>query len=868
MGKIIFSFGSFIATLILFLMNESETIQVYYCLEECKDIKCPENCICTDISVNCHDRNVTNVPRIPCGIQYLNLSNCSISNLTIIEISNLVCSFETLTFMNLSDCKISLLEEDVFTNLTQLEVVDLSSNKIGEQLQSLQRGLGSLNSAPLRELNLDHIRIRNGGLRDIFKYFSGSHLTYLSMRENQIIEFEDKVLENFTKLLHLDLHGNWINKITLSSGIQTLEMFNLSHNQINIFPPNFCDNKTGQSRYSNLTNLDLSWNQIIVPSSSYWNCLKTLKTFNLSGNDIEDITNNDSFTNLTSLETLIISEMRTTLRKIRSEAIKSDSLQHLDLRNNRLDFEEDKEVAEDIFRFVPNLKSLDISHNKLGRVGATKLFALFHLEKLIMRHVNLLQLPDNFLGNFANLTYLDLSSNKIENFSPNAFQNASALQFLNLSDNVISNFPAPPVFPATLKSLRKFDFAHNYFQCDCEIVKLQKWINKVLSDPDKKNLLSRYPDDYWCYTPHPMYHVLLKDAVPTHCKYSNYQFILSVVCSAVICLVVAVVLVVMYVYRWKIKLLLHNMRQRRRDGYCQLTRSLEYNTYLVYAEKDSAWVIHELMKELEEARYNVYIRDRYSVPGVARCDEIVDNIYKSKTVILVLSKNFMACQWCNYQLNVAQARAVKLGPHFMIPVFLEGIDTSRMTRSLKHLFRTLKPIEWARQSTKNRLFWSELKTALDAETSHEFEETGYQSCAAEYAYINTDRDFIHSEVLERSPEIKTSSSGDSIASAIVSCVEKFAPKLLCNVLLPLGLITASGAVFGVAHNAVVGNGFAHIGVSSSKRAMVTSSGGYPNRKSEKANNTISCNRQTMFYVPLKLTLWSLTKENVAKDARS
>ncbi|KAK3598565.1 hypothetical protein CHS0354_009756 [Potamilus streckersoni] len=741
MGLRTFHLKSFVITVILFLVKKLETVQVSPCQGDCERVMCPTSCDCTNRTVDCHGRNLTYIPRIPCGISYLNLSNSNIIKLSIDETNNLTCSFETLTHLSLRDCKITLFDDDVFRNLTQLEVLDLSFNNIVSHaesyLHSLARSLGSLNRAPLRTLKLDHLLIQDG-VNGIFKYFEGRNLTHLSMRENQIIQFEDKDLENFTKLIHLDLHSNWINKINLSSGIQTLKLFNLSHNQINIFPPNFCDTKTGKTRYKNLTNLDLSWNQIILPYSPNWNCLIALETLNLSKNNMEDITGNYSFANLTSLKSLILSEMHSTMRKIRSYALQSDSLKYLDLSGNGLNFEDYKEVADNIFDRLPQLTSLDVSYNDFASVGVQKLTVLSNLEKLIMRGVYLRQLPNDFFGHFPNLTYLDLSRNKIENFSVEAFQGLTKLEVLNISDNLVSNFPAPPFPEDTLKSLKKFDFAYNYFQCDCDLLELQDWINRVLSDPSKTHVFSRFPDDYWCYTPHSLYRMPLKDVKPADCSINKNQLVLIVLCvvsSVSVCLVFTVFLVASYIYRWEIKFLLHKMRQTRRDGYHPLTYTFEYNTYLAYAEKDSAWVIHDLLKELEEFNYYAYIRDRNSVPGVARCDEIVDNIYKSKTVILVLSKNFMACQWCTYQLNVAQARAVKLGPHFLIPVLLEGIDSKDMKKSVQHLFRTSKPIEWARQSTKNRLFWSELKTALDAEINHDFEETGYQSRDCGYASL-------------------------------------------------------------------------------------------------------------------------------------
>ncbi|KAL3847961.1 hypothetical protein ACJMK2_018850 [Sinanodonta woodiana] len=732
MGQRMFLFGIVVATLLIILVKECRTDHVSPCQGECEAVKCPAHCNCKKRSIKCNDRNLTYIPRIPCDIKHLTLAGSNIQILSVNETSNLSCSFETLTLLNLRDCKITFFVGDVFTNLTQLKYLDLSFNKIvsykEKNIRSIQRALGSLNSAPLRTLKLDRLLIHEG-VNEIFKYFEGRHLTYLSMRENEIIEIEDIVFKNFTKLIHLDLYRNWINKLNLSSGMRKLELFNLSHNQINIFPPKFC--KTGKSSYTSLKNLDLSWNQIIVPFSRNWNCLNTLKTLNLSRNDIEYIAENHGFQNLSSLRTLILSEMRTTLRRIRNEAFRCDSLQHLDLSGNGLNFEDPRQVDKDIFNYLPRLTSLDVSDNSIRTVGAQKLTNLSSLETLIMKNVNLRLLPDDFLANFPNLTYLDLYRNKIEQFSANAFRNLTKLMLLNISDNLVSNFPVPPFPPATLYSLESFDFAYNYFECDCDIFELQNWIREVLNDPNKKNIFSRYPDEYRCYKPQSMYHTPLNEAKPTHCTNVRYELILCIISSAIICLLFAVLLVVAYVYRWEIKFLCHKMRQRRRTEYRPLTYTFEYNTYVAYAEKDSAWVIHDLLKELEEARYNIYIRDRYSVPGVARCDEIVDNIYKSKTVILVLSKNFAACQWCSYQLNVAQARAVKLGPHFIIPVLLEGIDSKHMKKSVQHLFRSSKPIEWARQSTKNRLFWSELKGALDEEITNGFEDTGYQDCDVE-----------------------------------------------------------------------------------------------------------------------------------------
>lgn len=102
-------------------------------------------------------------------------------------------------------------------------------------------------------------------------------------------------------------------------------------------------------------------------------------------------------------------------------------LAHINLNSNAL-----AEIPYTIFTSLPNLKFLDVSHNKLTHIPAS-LGAAISLVEVHFQGNQIRELPQS-IGNLRKLEILDLKSNKLENL-PVEFGLLERLLKLNLEEN-------------------------------------------------------------------------------------------------------------------------------------------------------------------------------------------------------------------------------------------------------------------------------------------------------------------------------------------------------------------------------------------------------------------------------------------------
>ena len=116
------------------------------------------------------------------------------------------------------------------------------------------------------------------------------------------------------------------------------------------------------------------------------------------------------------------------------------------------------EFPKDLVRVKDNIRSLDLSKNKL-RTVPSYLGTCPVLKQLNFASNRLTNLPDN-LGNIKKLETLNLAENRI-NLLPQSFSNLVNLRILILSDNVIASFPLQV---CGLKHLEMLDLSKNKIQ--------------------------------------------------------------------------------------------------------------------------------------------------------------------------------------------------------------------------------------------------------------------------------------------------------------------------------------------------------------------------------------------------------------------
>lgn len=131
----------------------------------------------------------------------------------------------------------------------------------------------------------------------------------------------------------------------------------------------------------------------------------------------------------------------------------SNALESLDLSSNYV-----SQFEEKTFDHLQNLKILILRNNSVGRIDSSKFSGLKSLTNLDLSYNTITQLNASVFDEHL-LTILNLSHNKIIEISSRAFGGLNQLMTLDLSYNRISKLDN--IFGHTLPALTKLDVSHN-----------------------------------------------------------------------------------------------------------------------------------------------------------------------------------------------------------------------------------------------------------------------------------------------------------------------------------------------------------------------------------------------------------------------
>ncbi|XP_014788392.1 toll-like receptor 6 [Octopus bimaculoides] len=326
--------------------------------------------------------------RVSPPIRYIDVSHNSIETLSTEALTTLASS---LIFLNLSSNAINHIHSSAFQNSRVLRTLDLSFNRLSELPARLCQGLAALR--------------------------------HLYISSNRIFVLHALPLINCTRLLHLDLSSNIINHIPQHLNLSSLQLLNLSTNDLKSLTPSMF------SAFPLLKQLDLSQNKIKLIEKNSFSSFPALRSLNLSRNRLEDGLNfNVIFQHLGSLTVLDLS----------SNVITS-------LGNNS-------------FAHLLNLEHLDLSHNFLSFFNRLVFRKLSRLKELNLRANMISLLSRGAFEDLVDLQILDLSENDLVTIENEAFPQCPFT--LDLSRNSLQ------VVPAGLKntSIRHLDMRWNYIR--------------------------------------------------------------------------------------------------------------------------------------------------------------------------------------------------------------------------------------------------------------------------------------------------------------------------------------------------------------------------------------------------------------------
>lgn len=140
-----------------------------------------------------------------------------------------------------------------------------------------------------------------------------------------------------------------------------------------------------------------------------------------------------------------------------------------------------------------------------------------------------------------------------------------------------------------------------------------------------------------------------------------------------------------------------------------------YHAFVSYSQHDCTWVDSELVSTLEGTGLFICIHEQDFAPGQWILDNIINCVESSYKTIFILSKHFVQSEWCNYELFFAQHRAISVNNDSLVFILLEPIPSDSLPKKflrLRTLLREKTYLEWPKDETKKKVFWSSLRSIL------------------------------------------------------------------------------------------------------------------------------------------------------------
>ncbi|XP_020391373.1 toll-like receptor 9 [Rhincodon typus] len=416
-------------------------------------------------------------------------------------------SLGCLTELDLSDNFLAyeIQTATFFANLHMLQDLNLMYNyEPWKTFNRLVLPPSFVNLTSLRKFQIDGYFFRKLDRRGIHSLLRLPNLTSVNFRMNFIQSVDLKLFENLTTLKYIGLSENKVSFSTWNSNQYASE-----NSRIKEDFTKYQEQQLFERRPEGENNENASTEVKHSDRFSFQRCSSYAKTFDLSSNNIADIKAED-FEGLEDVECLLLSSNYLTQALNGSQFNRLKKLKYLDLAHNRIDFYYEKAFSEmpllevldlsynsytfemkgmghsfNFTKMLPSLRNLSLAHNQIAKRVSTELHST-SLNTLNFKG-NMLNIMWesgtntylSFFYNLHNLTFLDISENKLKTVPPGAmirfppslkelyinknqidffnWDNLTVLvnlQILDLSHNLLNGLPNKPChFPKTFSKL-------------------------------------------------------------------------------------------------------------------------------------------------------------------------------------------------------------------------------------------------------------------------------------------------------------------------------------------------------------------------------------------------------------------------------
>uniref|UniRef100_A0A669FCD8 Toll-like receptor 22 n=1 Tax=Oreochromis niloticus TaxID=8128 RepID=A0A669FCD8_ORENI len=359
---------------------------------------------------------------IPSTVTGLDLSSNRISIIHASDFKDLL----NLTWLDLNINNISQIESDAFAGLSSLETLNLNNNKLVTLGENVFDGLN----------RLTELRINRNRIKQV------ASTSFKSMTSLKLLDISHNKLHHITKLQLILQHLPHLRELVISNNdLTTFQSFELTNKSLELQYLDLSKNPLAVFRITADVFPNLTWFKIGSPARKkqmIWDVqnktfLSRVTTLDISElhlglGDMERLLESVN----SSLTILRMNAMTHNLTALINISCTIPTMRTLQLRSNKLSF-----VNAYLFKLCINVTELDLTDNKIKYIHDDAFKSLKNLRILTLSK-NRLPLVPAATRNLPTLSELDLSTNNISTLDCHDFTNQTKLRKLYLYQNSIT----------------------------------------------------------------------------------------------------------------------------------------------------------------------------------------------------------------------------------------------------------------------------------------------------------------------------------------------------------------------------------------------------------------------------------------------
>lgn len=399
------------------------------------------------------------------------------------------------------------------------------------------------------------------------------------------------------------------------------------------------------------------------------------------------------------------------------------SLRYIDLSQNSLTYKE----TQGRCTWPSKITDLDFSFNELDQTVFKCLPNNLVNLNLQNNHISAITLN---ISGLNSLKVLDLTANRLLDL-PDCL-GYPKLQKLVLRGNFL-HAPSTETLK-TCSHLNVVDISMNPYICTCPLRAFTNLIDDkgTLAGSNSSNkqriTMAHWPDGYQCSYPEYWKNTILKKVRLLEITCNAGLLAAAILVPAIILVIAFGILCHQLDFPWYISMIWKWTRAKHRARSSQQRsedlQGVCFHAFISYSQRNASWVIGQLLPKLEgedsssQNRLRVCHHERDFIPGRPILDNILRCIEQSRCCVFVLSSHFVQSEWCHYELYFASHQRITRGTDNIILILLEPLPTYLIPNKyyqLKAMLARRTYLEWPKDKAKQRMFWANLRAALEAD---------------------------------------------------------------------------------------------------------------------------------------------------------